>query len=146
MTSYEHILTAVDLSPAAESVIKQAKELADLYAADLRIIHVVEYQPPIGIDFDPIPAPDWLLDEKQLVTNSTKSLAKLLDKLDLSNIPTTIIAGTPKHEILKEAKQRNIQLLVVGSHGRHGIGRLLGSTADALLHNAPCDVLAVRIT
>ncbi|MEJ2344256.1 MAG: universal stress protein, partial [Gammaproteobacteria bacterium] len=47
--------------------------------------------------------------------------------------------------ILDTAKEQQVDLIVLGSHGRHGIGRLLGSTADNILHHADCDVLAVRI-
>jgi universal stress protein A len=53
--------------------------------------------------------------------------------------------GATKFEIARVAKENTFDLIVVGSHGRHGVALLLGSTANAVLHGAPCDVLAVRV-
>ena len=53
--------------------------------------------------------------------------------------------GTPGHDIVRVADENNVDLIIVGSHGRHGFKRLLGSTANAVLHHAHCDVLAVRL-
>ena len=51
----------------------------------------------------------------------------------------------PRHEIQQLAKDQKCDWIVVGSHGRHGLALLLGSTANDVLHGAPCDVLAVRL-
>ena len=53
--------------------------------------------------------------------------------------------GQPRQEIHTLAKAQECDLIVVGSHGRHGLALLLGSTANDVLHGAPCDVLAVRL-
>lgn len=53
--------------------------------------------------------------------------------------------GSPKLEIVRVAEERQVDLIVVGSHGRHGLALLLGSTANGVLHHAKCDVLAVRL-
>ena len=53
--------------------------------------------------------------------------------------------GQPRQEIHQLASDQQCDLIVVGSHGRHGLALLLGSTANDLLHGAPCDVLAVRL-
>lgn len=53
--------------------------------------------------------------------------------------------GSPKTEIIRVATENQVDLIVVGSHGRHGLALLLGSTANGVLHHAPCDVLAVRL-
>jgi universal stress protein A len=56
-----------------------------------------------------------------------------------------LVWGVPKEEITQIAQQENVDLIVVGSHGRHGFALLLGSTANSILHHAHCDVLAVRL-
>ena len=56
-----------------------------------------------------------------------------------------VVIGSPKTEILALAEDNNADLIVVGSHGRHGLGLLLGSTASSVLHHAKCDVMAVRL-
>jgi universal stress protein A len=53
--------------------------------------------------------------------------------------------GTPKREIVRVAAEQKAELIVLGSHGRHGLQLLLGSTANGVLHQATCDVLAVRV-
>jgi universal stress protein A len=53
--------------------------------------------------------------------------------------------GQPRQEIHGLAKEQHCDLIVVGSHGRHGLALLLGSTANDILHGASCDVLAVRL-
>ena len=52
--------------------------------------------------------------------------------------------GSIKNEVLKVAQENDIDLIVTGSHGKHGLALLLGSTADAILHGAKCDILIVR--
>ena len=54
--------------------------------------------------------------------------------------------GQPANEMRRMAKEENIDLIIVGSHGRHGLALIFGSTSNSVLHGAPCDVLAVRIT
>ena len=53
--------------------------------------------------------------------------------------------GSPKTEIVRVANEHKVDLIIVGSHGRHGLALLLGSTANGVLHHATCDVLAVRL-
>ncbi|WP_339891630.1 universal stress protein, partial [Neptuniibacter pectenicola] len=56
-----------------------------------------------------------------------------------------VATGQTESEIHRIAKELEIDLIIVGSHGRHGIALLLGSTANGILHGATCDVLAIRI-
>jgi universal stress protein A len=56
-----------------------------------------------------------------------------------------MVWGSPKSEICLLAEREQVDLIVVGSHGRHGLSLLLGSTANSVLHYARCDVMAVRL-
>ena len=56
-----------------------------------------------------------------------------------------VLLGSPKYEICNYARENHSDLLILGSHGRHGIKLLLGSTANGVLHDMPCDVLAVKL-
>lgn len=145
MSSYAKILVAVDFTPAGERIAEQAKHLAAVLKGTLEFIHVVEYLPPLDIGYEPVAAPEWTVDEQVLMDNARKNLGTLLDKLGMSDAPRHVELGPPKHVIVKLAADLGMNLIVIGSHGRHGIGRLLGSTADGVLHAAPCDVLAIRI-
>ncbi|MCY1401873.1 Universal stress protein family protein [compost metagenome] len=64
---------------------------------------------------------------------------------ELSGANAHLTYGQPRQEIHNLAKEDGCDLIVVGSHGRHGLALLLGSTANDVLHGAPCDVLAVRL-
>lgn len=90
-------------------------------------------------------ASDWIADEKILIESSKKSLQNFADKYGLSASPQIVQLGTPKYEITRFSKEQKHDLIIVGSHGRHGLGRLLGSTANGILHRANCDVLAIRM-
>lgn len=145
MSDYNNILVAIDFSETAGQVIERAMKISSRYNANLTLIHVVEYSPPMEYAGDLGMTSDLIVDENELVENSKKSLQKFSDKYDLPSSPQIVYLGTPKHEITQYAEEGNFDLIVVGSHGRHGLRRLLGSTADGILHHAHCDVLAVRI-
>jgi len=84
--------------------------------------------------------------EEQLVENARGQLAKLAERLGVADAPRHVELGSTKLEILRLSDAERVDLIVVGSHGRHGLARMLGSTASAVLHGAHCDVLAVRAT
>jgi universal stress protein A len=140
--AYKHILLAVDFSPATEPTARRAVELAQRYGARLSLIHVVEYL-PVPLDNE-LMLPPLAGVEEQLMENARRRLAQLAERLDIVDAPRHVELGSTKLEILRVAEMERADLIVVGSHGRHGLARMLGSTASAVLHGAHCDVLAVR--
>jgi len=72
-------------------------------------------------------------------------LATFAQQLPVRSADQHIVLGHPAQEMHNLAKQENIDLIVVGSHGRHGLALIFGSTSNSVLHGASCDVLAVRI-
>lgn len=145
MSEYKNILVAIDMFEGAEHIIRKAMELAQAAGAEIHLLHVVEYLPPIGIGDDTLPSPGWMIDEEELVNTAAKRLKAWLDEHGFQVSSQEVLAGVAKHDIVRTAEQRASDLIVLGSHGRHGIRYLLGATADAVLHHASCDVLAVRI-
>jgi universal stress protein A len=142
MRAYQHILAAVDLSPEGREVLERARDLAQRYGSALSLIHVIE---PLPVDA----AGEALLPpmsiESELHDNAEHKLRELADQAGLEQSRRHIVMGYTKREIISFAQEQAVDLIVVGSHGRHGLALLLGSTANAVLHGAPCDVLAVRI-
>ncbi len=138
----KNILVAVDTSDEAKQVLKSAIELGRCFEANPSLIHVVE---PVVTEssYDLINTVPLDMDDI-MVKHSEGFLANL--KKDLApDISSCVEVGSVKAEILRHARENSVDLIVVGSHGRHGLARLLGSTANALLHGAPCDVYVVRI-
>ena len=81
----------------------------------------------------------------RLVEEARESLDKLAAELGQADAQRWVVLGSTGPEIKRTAEEHDVDLIVVGSHGRHGLALLLGSTANAVLHGAPCDVLAVRV-
>ena len=145
MADYQNILVAVDFSDTAETVINRAMEIARRNHTELTLIHVVEYLPPIDIAYEPVLTSVWTIDENELVKQASTSMKKFCSQHELKKSKQIVVVGTPRHEITQYAKDHQCDLVVLGSHGRHGLGLLLGSTANGVLHDMPCDVLAVKI-
>jgi universal stress protein A len=144
MENYKHILLAVDFYEHCEAVANRAKDLAIKYQAKLSIVHVVDSLPITDASYGTdIPFNMDLTTE--LMAGAKKRLAKLAEKLDVPEDRQWLEMGSPKTEIIRIAEENKVDLIVIGSHGRHGLALLLGSTANGVLHHANCDVLAVRL-
>ncbi|MCC6301327.1 MAG: universal stress protein [Gammaproteobacteria bacterium] len=145
--SYRHVLIAVDFSSASEHVARRAIGISRRNSAVLSLLHVVDYLPPLGFADDLLPTPALLVNEKELIGHGMASLETFARKIDLpADTARHVRLGAPHQEIVEFARTQGVDLIVLGSHGRHGLGRLLGSTANSVLNHAACDVLAVRIT
>lgn len=144
MNAYQHVLVATDFSEEALQVGERAKAIAERNGARLSFIHVVE-EVNISAGYELMPLLPELPDEAML-REARDGLDRLVQKLGLKDVDRwAVTAVSTKEGILNAATEHNADLIVVGSHGRHGLALLLGSTANAVLHGAPCDVLAVRI-
>lgn len=144
--TYQHVLFAADFSEDALQVGERAKEVARQSEARLSLIHVVEdVNIGLGGGYELLPVLSELPDQV-LLQEAQAALGALAEKLGLDGAEKWVVnALSTKEGILGAAREHGADLIVVGSHGRHGLALLLGSTANAVLHGAPCDVLAVRI-
>jgi universal stress protein A len=141
-TAYQHLLAAVDFSSGSEAMMQRTMDLVNRYGARLSVIHVVEYL-PVALDAE-LMLPPLAGVEEQLMDNARKRLEHLTNSLGADQASQFVELGSTKLEILRVAEAQGVDLIVVGSHGRHGLARMLGSTASAVLQGAHCDVLAVR--
>jgi universal stress protein A len=144
MAKYQRILAAMDLTQEGTKVLEQAIELSQQYEATLTLINVVEHVPSVYSAESTFPEiPDI---EKQLMEKAEAQMTKMQEEFKITDCASTIRSGSAKHEIIDMAEEIGADLIVAGSHGRHGLQLLLGSTANGILHLAKCDVLAVRIS
>ena len=140
---YEHILVAVDLTDECDPVINRASESAKANGAKLSLIHIVE---PMAMAFGGDVPMDLSQLQQQQFDQAKERLERLIAKYpQLDKDFCHLNYGQPRQEIHALAKAQKCDLIVVGSHGRHGLALLLGSTANDVLHGAPCDVLAVSL-
>lgn len=143
MDAYKHILVALDLSNEAPQVAERGQDLAGRYNAKMSVIHVVE---PVIVDnsYDLMTSLPAELDDS-LLERAKTFLTKISNQLKLGEVQQIVTLGSTRSEIFRIVEEQAVDLIVIGTHGRHGVGLLLGSTANAILHGAPCDVHAVRI-
>lgn len=150
MGAYKHLLVAVDLSEESRQVFARAAEEAKRHGATLSAVHVVR---PVDQVYGGFGAMGWPGDysgqlvaiERQVEDQARKTLAEMASSYDVASDRAHVCVGNPAVEVHRLAAERGVDLVVVGSHGRHGLGLLLGSTANAVLHGAQTDVLAVRV-
>ncbi len=139
---YKNILLASDFSPEAERAERRAAEVAQKYDAQLSLIHVVDYYPSMQLEGGLAMLPNI---EERLNEKAQEDMDACIARLSMTFKNTHIGHGPPKGVIVDYANEIEADLIVLGSHGRHGLGLLLGSTATGVLHIARCDVLAVRV-
>ena len=142
LNKYSNILLAVDLTEECISVASRAREMVELPNAALHIIHVIE---PLSLAYGGDIPMDLSAVQDQIHDQAKSHLAEFASKVGVQEANQHLVFGRPDNEIHRVAEEINADLIVVGSHGRHGLALLLGSTANGVLHGATCDVLAVRV-
>jgi nucleotide-binding universal stress UspA family protein len=140
------ILFPTDFSEGSSHALLYAVDMVKHYGAKLDIVHVI---------YDIVKTSGWYvphisMDEmyKDIEKGAKKELERFGDEeiRGLKGVERTILTGVPHDEILKFAKENKIDLIIMGSHGKKGIDRILfGSTAAQVVRFAPCPVLTVRL-
>ncbi len=142
MALYRRILLVVDLTEDSLGLGRRAAALAGALGAALELLHVVEFMPvePMGETLMPS-APL----EEELLERARQRLNTLAGELGLEGTSWRVESGNVKSEIVRVARERHSDLIMLGSRERHGLSILVNFTEDTVLHAAPCDVLAMRV-
>jgi universal stress protein A len=141
MTAYQTIVLAVDLTEESIQVAQRALDLAGEHS-QIHLVHVIE---PLSLAYGGDVPMDMSSVQEQIQEQAKSHLSEFANQLAVPKYNQHLIFGRPEGEIHRVAQEIDADLIVVGSHGRHGLALLLGSTANSVLHGAPCDVLAVRV-
>lgn len=142
MGDYKKIMLAVDLTEESNAVADRALKLARFFEADLHLVHVIE---PLSLAYGGDVPMDLSAVQEQIQDQAKSHMKDFGARLEIDPEQQHLIFGRPESEIHRVAEEEDADLIVVGSHGRHGLALLLGSTANGVLHGASCDVLAVRV-
>jgi universal stress protein A len=132
----------LDLTADSEKIAERARDIAARNSAAITLLHVVEYVPVEPMGEALLPAVQI---EGELVERAEKRIAELAAKMDLAGSERLVLTGNIKTEVVRTARERGADLIVIGSRERHGMSILFNFTEDTVLHAAPCDVLAVRL-
>ncbi|MFA6409817.1 MAG: universal stress protein [Gammaproteobacteria bacterium] len=144
-TQYKHILLALELNPKSDRpLIEKAEYLAKQTKAKITLVHAVEHIGSYSSTAYGIASIDPAIEEL-LVKQAAKAMEKVASKLNIPKKNQIISIGSAKFVVLEEAEKNKVDLIIIGSRGRHGINFLIGSTANAVLYSAKCDVLASRV-
>jgi nucleotide-binding universal stress UspA family protein len=140
------ILFPTDFSEGSAQALQYAVDMSQKYGAKLYLIHVI---------YDIAKASGWYVPHvsvdqmyKDIVEGAKKELEKFgVEELSsLKNLERSVVMGVPHEEIINFVKKNKIDLIIMGTHGRKGIDRILfGSTASQVVRFAPCPVLTVRL-
>ncbi len=139
---YQKILVAVDISDEARQVLKKAAKITKIHQAQLSILHVAPL-PVTG--YDGLFGQSILVNKQILKEALYLNLVEMVEEQHLPKETAIIKFGRAIDVIINQAEHQETDLIITGSHGRHGVGLILGSTANGVLHRAKCDVLALRI-
>jgi len=144
MRPYQHVLAATDFSEHSERIVARAVDVAEHYQARVSVIHVSAYLPSFELGGELVLPPGAEI-EQALLKQARTRLVELAEKFKIEPLNTHAMMGTPRTDILRFAREQNVDLIVVGRHSRHGLGLLIGSTASGVLNGSPCDVFAVTV-
>lgn len=145
MLPFKKILCPTDFSEPSYEAIKTAGEIAFHFGSELCVLHVVSRVPVVPMGGGPTTF-DVPLYEQELEVSSRKSLEEIINQLEWKELKVRLIVlrGNAADEIVRTAGEEEIDLIVIATHGRTGLDRLIfGSVAEKVVRLAPCPVLTV---
>jgi len=147
MLTLKNVLVATDFSEPSDAALMYGRELATRFGATLHVLHVAQniYISTFGAENYAAMAPGL---QQQIEDDARQQLHQLLIDNDGSGppiIPAILTSSSPASAILDYAKDHNIDVIVMGTHGRGALAHLvMGSVAERVVRLAPCPVLTVR--
>jgi len=140
MSEYQHILAATDLHHECLPIVRKAAYLKELFRSKLSVVNVmpsVPYYMASGLSS--------VADiEQEIAAECEDEVRSALNEIKVT-ADIHVAHGIAKVEIVRLAKKLGVDLIIVGSHGKHGIKQMIGDTANGVLHSAKCDVFVIRI-
>jgi nucleotide-binding universal stress UspA family protein len=141
---FTRILVPTDFSEPSDAALEYGRIVAAKFSAALHLLHVVETPAIVSPEAYIGESPDI---QTALIEDAQQRLAALVTPSDRARFTTTteVLCGAGARAIVEYARQQNVDLIVMGTHGRSGVAHLLmGSVAEKVLRAAPCPVLTVR--
>lgn len=146
MISMKRILFPTDFSEFSLHALKYAQSFAEAYKAQLHIIHVVDEASLYWMAMGPNSLPIGPCTE-ELLEVARKEMSEFVGQhlADAKDVQSEVVLGRPFSEIIRYARESNIELIVLCTHGRSGLQHaLLGSVTEKVVRKSPCPVLTIR--
>lgn len=148
--SYKNVLIAIDLSLDSRIVMERARDVVAGTDAVMHLLHVVRPLDSVYSGFGAVGMSAEITAqaarlEEEAHQQAETNLERVASEYGIPAENTAVRTGQPAAEIRAAAEACDAELIIMGTHARHGLGLLLGSTANGVLHGVPCDILAVRV-
>jgi nucleotide-binding universal stress UspA family protein len=147
MKRIRRILHATDYSKASERALQEAVDFAKQDNAEMLVVHVIQPVVPYVAGEDIGAAELYVKLEESTKQEAQRSMNKLMQRLERLGVKAKsfLLRGSPADQIVKAAKNRKADMVVIGTHGRTGLSKLfMGSVASRVISTAPSPVLTVR--
>jgi len=148
MITLKKVLVATDFSAPSEAALAYGREFARNFGAALSVVHIVDdiIARAYGVDGGVIMTdPDVQRQYEATAREQVEALLANDDRIDLKASAAILVSNAPAAAIVSYARDANIDLIVMGTHGRGGVAHLLmGSVSERVVRTAPCPVLTVR--
>jgi nucleotide-binding universal stress UspA family protein len=141
------ILCPVDFSERSDYALQFAVSLAQMFKAQLEILHVLQPPMPFGAGSEGLGSAIEEIDMEPVKQQCEAQLARMVESVrgDYADVEGHHAVGVPFVEIVKRAREKRADLIVMGTHGRTGLAHvLIGSVAERVVRKAPCPVLTVK--
>jgi universal stress protein A len=140
--AFKTILVATDFGDASQLALEYGRALARRFRARLRVLHVVELPVVMGLEFS---VPDVTLSNDRILQEAERQLSETLAQVSTGDVIGQVRVGHADEQILAYAAEHNVDLIVMGTHGRRALAHLImGSVAERVVRTAPCPVFTVR--
>lgn len=142
----KRILFPTDFSEGSDNALPYAVDMAKHYGAKLYVLHIMHDMAQATGWYVPHVSMDALY--KDIEAGAKKEIERygVAGLEGFKDIERIVVKGIPYDEVIKFAKENKIDLIVIGTHGRKGLDRVIfGSTAERVVRDAPCPVLSVRL-
>jgi universal stress protein A len=142
MSGYKKTVIALSLHEESDQALLKKAAVQFSSSGECHLVHAAEYMVSYEAAFGVHGGVDTEELRKEEAGAYIKRLAKQFGFGDKNQ---TVIIGPPAASLVDYAKEHGIDLIVMGNHGHHGLKLLKGSTADGVMHHAPCDILALHL-
>jgi nucleotide-binding universal stress UspA family protein len=146
MIKMQHVLVATDFSGASETALNYGRDLARRFGATLHVLHVADnVMARFAADAYPTILPDLQQEVERTAQQRLEELLTDEDRRELKARPVLRTSTAPAREIVEYATESGANVIVMGTHGRGAVARvLMGSVAERVVRTAPCPVLTIR--
>jgi nucleotide-binding universal stress UspA family protein len=140
--AFRTILVATDFGPAAQLALEYASVLARRFDASMRVLYVAE--PPMAFGSELAGAPATF-DNERAIEEGQRRMTATLALLDRGDVIGQVLVGRPAEKIVEYADDHDVDLIVMGTHGRRALAHLImGSVAERVVRTATCPVFTIR--